>query len=93
MSDKDIPVMPSSRTILLVMGADRSDTRANIARIANDVARHIQLDPVNPAISADVIALKKVLPTMSVETLLAPLPISDEFRAAVMREVISGIPP
>jgi len=65
----------------LVKGADTP--RANIARIASDAARHIQANPFNPALPDDVISVKAFLPGVGWETLLAALPISDDYREAV----------
>ena len=73
---------------MLIKGVD--NVRANIARIANDTARHIQTSPENPAIPADIIALKAFLPAVSFQTLLAPLPISDEYRESVF-SAIAGV--
>lgn len=73
---------------MLIKGVD--NVRANIARIANDTARHIQSGPENPAIPADIIALKEFLPAVSFRTLLAPLPISDEYRESVL-SAIAGV--
>ncbi len=70
---------------LLIRGVD--NVRANIARIASDTARHLQSNPENPAIPADIIALKTYLPMANFHNLLAPLPISDEFREAILRAV------
>lgn len=70
---------------LLIRGVD--NVRANIARIASDTARHLQTNPENPAIPADIIALKAHLPLINFPTLLAPLPVSDEFRETVLAAV------
>lgn len=67
----------------LIRGADTP--RANIARIATDTARHVQLDQENPAIPSDIISLHAYLPGASFETLLEPLPISDEFREHLLK--------
>lgn len=67
----------------LIRGVD--SVRANIARIATDTARHLQADPENPAIAADITGLHAFLPGASVHTLLEPLPISDDFRSAMLR--------
>ncbi|MDD5297119.1 MAG: HDOD domain-containing protein [Rhodocyclaceae bacterium] len=73
----------------LIRGLDNA--RANIARIANDTARHIHIHPENPAIPADIIALKEYLPSVGFNILLAPLPVSDEFRDTVRRAVTREI--
>ena len=70
---------------LLIRGVD--NVRANIARIATDTARHLQANPENPAIPADIIALKEYLPAINFKTLLASVPISDEFRDTVLSAV------
>jgi HD-like signal output (HDOD) protein len=69
----------------LVKGADTP--RANIARIASDAARHIQVDPENPALPSDVAAVRAFLPGVPLENLLASLPISDEYRELVLAAV------
>jgi hypothetical protein len=73
----------------LIRGVD--SVRANIARIATDTARHLQTDPENPAIAADIASLHAFLPGASFQTLLEPLPISDEYRAAVL-QALGGEP-
>ncbi|MDD5297011.1 MAG: HDOD domain-containing protein [Rhodocyclaceae bacterium] len=67
----------------LIRGADT--VRANIARIATDTARHLQSDMDNPAIPSDILSLHAFLPGASFEALLEPLPISDEYREAVLK--------
>jgi hypothetical protein len=69
----------------LVKGADTP--RANIARIASDAARHIQVDPENPALPSDVTAVRAFLPGVPLENLLASLPISDDYRELVLAAV------
>jgi HD-like signal output (HDOD) protein len=71
----------------LVRGADTP--RANIARIASDAARHLQANPRNPALPSDVVAVRAFLPHVSWETLLATLPIDDDYREAVFA-VVTG---
>ncbi|CAB1368529.1 HDOD domain-containing protein [Denitratisoma oestradiolicum] len=67
---------------MLIRGADNA--RANIARLANDTARHIQTNPENPAIPSDIIGIRELVPSASYRTLITPLPISDEFREVVL---------
>ncbi|GGP28140.1 HDOD domain-containing protein [Silvimonas amylolytica] len=67
---------------MLIKGVD--NIRANIARIANDTARHLQSDPENPAIPSDIIALHHFLPNTSYATLLAPLDLSEKYRDEVL---------
>lgn len=69
----------------LIRGVD--NVRANIARLANDAARHVQADMDNPAIPDDIRAIRELLPHTSFKTLLAPLPISDDYRAAVLQQL------
>lgn len=65
-----------------------SDTpRANIARLAGDTARHIVTHPENPAVPADLVNIHNIIPGSSFETLIAPLPISDEYKAQVLSAV------
>lgn len=72
----------------LVRGADTP--RANIARISADAARHIQANPRNPALPDDVISVKAYLPGVSWESLLATLPISEDYREAVLGIIAGG---
>lgn len=64
-----------------------NNARANIARIACNVARHLQSDPEQPAILEDMRALHAILPHVGVRELLQPLPIPAEFAAAVEQEL------
>ena len=63
---------------MLIRGED--NVRANIARIASNTARHLRRDQENPALVADIANIRKYLPAVSLSTILAPLPVSDEFR-------------
>ncbi len=65
----------------LIRGADNH--RANIARIAVDTARHLIADDENPALPDDILAVHEHLPGVTYAQLLAPLPISDDYREAV----------
>lgn len=69
----------------LIRGADT--LRANVARLATDTARHVVLHPENPAIPADIANIKALLKHVSLEHLLAPLPISDDYKAYVLQHV------
>lgn len=70
----------------LVKGADTP--RANIARIASDAARHVLADPQNPALPDDVIGAKTFLAGVPWHALLAPLPVSDEYRLRVLQTIL-----
>lgn len=70
---------------LLIKGSDT--LRANIARLADDTARHIITNPENPAIPADIVNIHKIIQGSSHAALVAPLPISDEFKEVVLRVV------
>lgn len=72
----------------LVKGADTP--RAHIARIASDAARHIQADAENPAIAADVIAVKAFLPGVSWENLLESLPIAEDYKTRVLQAIAAS---
>ena len=78
----------------LIRGADT--LRANIARLATDTARHIVLHPENPAIPADIVNIKELLPGVSHHTLIAALPITDEYKEIVLEQIaqnsISQVP-
>lgn len=65
-------------TAMLIRGED--NFRANIARIASNTARHLRRDPDNPIVRADVAAILECLPAVHLQSVLAPVPISDEFR-------------
>lgn len=69
----------------LIRGADTP--RANIARLAGDTARHVITHPENPAIPADVVYVGRLIPDASPEALIAPLPISAEFKQRVLLAV------
>jgi HD-like signal output (HDOD) protein len=69
----------------LIRGFDTP--RANIARIAGDTARHIITHPENPALPADLVNIKQIIHGVSIESLIAPLPISDDYKAQVLLAV------
>jgi HD-like signal output (HDOD) protein len=70
---------------MLIRGSDT--LRANIARIAEDTARHITTNPENPAIPADLVAIKNLIPGVTQQSLIAPLPISAEYKEQVLLAV------
>jgi len=70
----------------LVRGADTP--RANIARVASDAARHLGADAENPALPDDLITAKRFLPGVPWHELLAPLPISTDYRIRVLQQVL-----
>jgi HD-like signal output (HDOD) protein len=72
----------------LIKGTD--SPRANIARVAIDAARHIVSDERNPAIPSDVMNIHHVLPGISFEHLLAPLPIPEEYKLEVLASLLCG---
>ena len=75
--------------MMLIKGSDNA--RANITRLAAETARHITAHPENPAIPTDIINIKHVIPGASHEALLAPLPISAEYKETVLRAVAMDI--
>jgi HD-like signal output (HDOD) protein len=74
----------------LIRGADTP--RANIARLAGDTARHVMTHPENPAIPADIVYVGRVIPSASLEALIAPLPVSTEYKQRVMLAVMRQEP-
>ena len=69
----------------LIRGSDTP--RANIARIAGDTARHIITYAENPAIPADLVNIKNIIPGASYDLLIAPLPISADYKQQVLLAV------
>lgn len=69
----------------LIKGSD--NPRANITRLAIDAARHITAHPENPAIPADIVNIKALLPGVSHRNLIAPLPISDDYKEIVLQAI------
>jgi HD-like signal output (HDOD) protein len=69
----------------LIKGSD--NPRANITRLAMDTARHITAHPENPAIPADIVNIKALMPGVSHRNLIAPLPISAEYKEAVLQMI------
>lgn len=69
----------------LIRGSDTP--RANIARLAGDTARHIIVHPENPAVPADLVNIKNIIRGASHESLIAPLPISAEYKQQVLLAV------
>lgn len=72
----------------LIKGTD--STRANLARVAVDTARHIVTDERNPAIPADVMSAHVLLHGCSFEHLLRPLPVPEDYREVVLANLNSG---
>ena len=72
----------------LIRGADT--LRANIARLAADTARHIVLHPENPAIPADIVHIKEVLPNMTHRELIGALPISEDYKEVVLQQIVQN---
>jgi len=70
---------------LLIKGSD--NPRANITRLAMDTARHISAHPENPAIPADIVNIKALLPGVSHRTLISALPISEEYKEVVLQAI------
>jgi HD-like signal output (HDOD) protein len=70
---------------MLIRGSDT--LRANIARLAEDTARHIGTHPENPAIPADLAGIKSLIPGASHHSLIAPLPISAAYKELVLQAV------
>lgn len=67
----------------LIKGSDTP--RANVARLAADTARHLRADPRNPAIVADLRAIRAVIPGITDATLLAPLELDEAYRDAILQ--------
>lgn len=72
----------------LIRGSDT--LRANIARLASDTARHIVINPENPALPADLVNIKNLLVNASLDILIAPLPITAMFMERVLNAVTQG---
>jgi HD-like signal output (HDOD) protein len=70
---------------MLIKGTD--NVRANITRVAIETARHITTHPENPAIPADIVNIRNIIHGASDEALLAPLPISAEYKDSVLHAV------
>lgn len=58
--------------VQLIRGHDT--TRANIARLARNTARHLAAGPDNPALPDDLASAKRLLPHASMESLVGDLP-------------------
>lgn len=71
--------------IQLIKGSD--NVRANIARLATDTARHIETNPENPAIPSDLVSIREYLPQVAYRDLIAPLPLPETYRDAVLLAV------
>lgn len=69
----------------LIKGAD--SLRANLARQALDTARHLIANPENPALPADIVNIRELLPGVGLTKLMAHLPISEEYRDAVRNAI------
>jgi HD-like signal output (HDOD) protein len=67
----------------LIRGSDT--LRANIARQAGDTARHLVTDPENPALPADLVNIRRLIPGSSYHALLAHLPVSEEYKEQVLQ--------
>lgn len=76
---------------MLIRGTDT--LRANIARLAIDTARHIVSDDRNPALPADIANIHRILPGAGYQSLVAPLPIPDDHKQAVIALVERGAVP
>lgn len=70
---------------MLIKGSD--NLRANIARQALDTARHLITNPENPALPADIANINQLLPGVPLHSLIAHLPISEEYRDAVLEAI------
>lgn len=62
--------------------------RANLARVASETARHIAANPEHPEIVGDILRVRELLPRASLRLLLAPLPVSGEYKEYVMAQVV-----
>ena len=69
----------------LIKGSD--SLRANLARQALDTARHLITHPENPALPADIVNIRELLPGVGMTKLMAHLPISDEYRQTVLEAI------
>jgi hypothetical protein len=61
--------------------------RANLARIASETARHIAANPEHPEIVGDILRVRELVPRASLRLLLAPLPVSSEYKEYVKAQV------
>ncbi|MGE5470606.1 MAG: HDOD domain-containing protein [Bacteroidota bacterium] len=75
--------------VMLIKGTDTA--RANIARLAADIAKLIMDDAGAPALHAVLCEVNRVVPGASLEELIEPLPLSDDMRAA-LAEIIEAAP-
>lgn len=67
---------------LLIRGTDTP--RANIARLAFDMAHHIVTDERNPAVMTTLTALKALMPGARYPSLIGPLPIPDDYKLELL---------
>ncbi len=70
---------------LLIKGSETP--RANLARLATDTARHIETNPENPAIPADIVNINEILKDASPHRLVSVLPISDQYKTFVLEQI------
>ncbi|HSG24137.1 MAG TPA: HDOD domain-containing protein [Azonexus sp.] len=76
-----------SLIVMLIKGTDTP--RANIPRLAADVAKLITNDPEPPALLAILREARKVVPGASLAELSEPLPLPDEIRARLLTAIES----
>ncbi len=69
---------------LLIKGVD--NVRANVARLANQTAKHIQINPESPFLSSDIINVHELIP-VDVAKLIEPLPVSDDYKAYILQSI------
>lgn len=75
--------------VMLIKGTDTP--RANIPRLAADVAKLITMDLELPDLLAILQEVRKVVPGASLAELVEPLPIPDEIRAELLAAIESGL--
>ena len=74
--------------VMLIKGTDTP--RANIPRLAADIAKLITMDLELPALLAILQEVRKVVPGASLTELAEPLPLPDEIRAELLAAIESG---
>ena len=75
---------------LLIKGTDTP--RANIARMAVETAQHVCTHNRHPSLPADLIHIRKVIPGANYASLIAPLPVPDDYKTEILLAVASDKP-
>lgn len=71
--------------VSLIRGDD--SLRSHIVRLAAKTAKHLFENHENPAVIDDMDELKQLLPGLDMDTLLAPIPTSSEFKELITSEI------